>query len=195
MIRKRRSIRLPGYDYAQAGAYFVTLVTHGRACLFGEIVDGVMRLNRRGLAAQDELHRLEQRFPNLHLDACVIMPNHIHAILIIHAVGATHPPSITVGATHPPSITVGATHPLPEEARNSLNGSPLPAPHGPPPGSLGAYIGQFKSRLTKRLKYPMPVWQRNYYEHIIRDNEELNHIRAYIQDNPLLWEQDNEYSA
>ncbi|MBN2547756.1 MAG: hypothetical protein JXB15_01260 [Anaerolineales bacterium] len=206
MVYKRRSTRLPGYDYAQAGAYFVTLVTHARASLFGEIVNGVMHLNRRGLAARDELRRLEQRFPKLQLDACVIMPNHIHAILIIRDVGATHSPSMTVGATRslPDKERDGKQSP-PDQAQAGLDGSPLRAaydgldesrvraPHGPPPGSLGAYIGQFKSRLAKRLKLPMPFWQRNYYEHIIRNDDELNRIRVYIQDNPIHWEEDEEY--
>ena len=98
-IHHRRSIRLKGYDYTQAGAYFVTLVTQERACLFGEIVDNVMRLNLAGQVVRAEWQRLASAFPDVQLDAFVIMPNHVHGIIVItepggaidHTVGATRP--------------------------------------------------------------------------------------------------------
>jgi putative transposase len=161
---------------------------------------------------------LPRHFPNVRLDAFVVMPNHFHGIIIIDPIiGATRPSP--VGATHP-SI-VGATHPLqdidtdgndptPDQARIGADGSPLrmPArdnndgsprqpmrPDGPPTGSLGAMIGQFKSRATKRIwTLPgfdrIPIWQRNYYEHIIRDDLEYQQFIQYIQANPLRWQED-----
>ncbi len=90
----RRTIRLPGYDYSQARAYFITIVTHNRACIFGEIANGKMRLNRAGRIAHQEWQRVSQRFSNVQSDVFVVMPNHIHAILIIEpeaAAGAAQP--------------------------------------------------------------------------------------------------------
>jgi putative transposase len=203
----RRSIRLQGYDYTQPGAYFVTIVTQGRVPLFGEIVNGEMQLNSTGRLVHTEWQRQAHRFPNLQLDAFVVMPNHIHAILVI---------AESVRATHPSSPRTSSAHePLPDDVWNTIDGSPLPAgsplphpndtqhtpnapfslshPNGPPPDSLGAFIGQFKSRITKRLRLTVPVWQRNYYEHIIRDDAEWDQIRQYILDNPLRWADDREH--
>lgn len=179
-IHHRRSIRLQGYDYAQAGAYFVTIVAKHRACLFGEIVGGEMRLNRAGKIVCQEWQRLEQRFPQIQLGTFVVMPYHIHAIVIINDfVGATHsgPEGRGAGA--------GAG---PDAVHSGGDGSPLR--NGPARGSLGAIIGQFKSRVTKRLwSQPgwsqVPIWQRNYYEHIIRRQDELERIHLYIEANPI----------
>jgi REP element-mobilizing transposase RayT len=194
----RRSIRLHGYDYAQAGAYFITIVTHGRACLFGEVVDGKMRLNGAGQFVQQEWRRLGHRFPNIQLGGFVVMPNHIHGIIIINAGG--------VRATRPPQ----AGHPsgednMPITASFDVDGSPLPEydtqashrPNGPAPGSLGAIIGQFKSRVVKRLWANLglsgtPIWQRNYYEHIICTNDDHNRIHLYIESNPANWLNDDQ---
>lgn len=216
-IHHRRSIRLQGYDYAQAGAYFVTMVAKHRACLFGEIVGGEMRLNRAGKIVCQEWQRLEQRLPQIQLGTFVVMPNHIHAIVIINDfVGATRP-----GPKGTRSDGVGATRPGPERrdicvgagsdaARSSRDGSPLrdgagpggarsgrdgpPLRNGPARGSLGAIIGQFKSRVTKRLWSQVPIWQRNYYERIIRSQDELERIHLYIEANPIQWAKDWENS-
>jgi REP element-mobilizing transposase RayT len=190
----RRSIRLHGYDYSQAGVYFVTVVTQNRACLFGEIAGREMRLNAAGQIVQEEWRRVGQRFPNIQLGAFVVMPNHIHGILTIRAVGATRP-----GQTSAPSTT-GT---VPNEVSFDHGGSPLPGngvtarPNGPPTGSVSAIVGQFKSRVTKRLwanpgLLRTPIWQRNYYEHIIRSEDEYKHIHLYIEANPINWVNDNE---
>jgi putative transposase len=150
----------------------------------------------------------------IRLDAFVVMPNHMHGIIAITdtAVGATRhaPTDHIVRATHPllPGTSANVT-PLPNEPVDNHAGSPLPTPdgsatspdgsplrpNGPAPGSLGAMIGQFKSRATKRIwalpKYAhTPIWQRNYYEHIIRNEAEWGRICEYIQNNPLRWEAD-----
>jgi REP element-mobilizing transposase RayT len=182
-LHHRRSIRLQGYNYSQAGAYFVTLVAHERSDFFGEVVEDVMRLNHAGKIAGAEWQRLATRFPNLRLDAYIIMPNHLHGILII-----------TEQPLEARPITPGASGDIAFPATRNFDiakGSSKLAPQGPAPASIGAMIGQFKSRVTKRLKLPIPIWQRNYYEHIIRDQAELDRIRQYILDNPRRWKTDN----
>lgn len=176
-VHHRRSIRLKGYDYSQAGAYFVTIVTWQREFLFGEIQNGEMKLNKIGKIVEWGWSNLPERFPYIELGASVVMPNHFHGILWIHE---------PVGATQS-----GKTRAQPENPE----GSPLP--RGPKPASLGAIIAQFKSRATKRIwKIPelnnMPVWQRNYHEHIIRDEKDLKNKTDYIEANPILWGEDNE---
>lgn len=162
----RRSIRLPGYDYRQAGAYFVTVVTHQRECLFGGIADGEMRVDGYGEVVRDEWLRSAQIRREIELDAFVVMPNHLHGIVVIRDVGAH-------------------------------GRAPLPlAPHRPP-RSLGSFVAGFKSAVTKRIntmrRTPgLPVWQRNYWERVIRDERELDRVRQYIAENPLRWESDPE---
>jgi REP element-mobilizing transposase RayT len=175
----RRSIRLKGYDYSQAGAYFITLCTQDRACLFGRVMNGEMRLNDAGRMVWAEWHRLPERFPHLVLDAFVVMPNHVHGILVITD------PAPTVGATVGATPTVGATTRV--------------AP------TVGNIIGAFKSRVTveyirgvKTSGWPPfrgRLWQRNYYEHIIRNEHALNAIRQYIMENPRRWHRDREKEA
>jgi len=176
-IHHRRSIRLKGYDYSQAGAYFVTVVTWHRECLFGEIVKGEMKLNKIGKIVEGEWLELPKRLSYIEMGASAVMPNHFHGILFIHQ---------PVGATR-----LGQT----KSMHVNLEGSPLP--HGPKPASLGAIIAQFKSRATKRIwKIPefnaTPIWQRNYYEHIIRNETDLKNKTDYIEANPLLWDEDDE---
>jgi len=185
----RRSIRLRGYDYTQVGAYFVTLCTWQRECLFGEVVEGVMRLSPTGRIIEVEWQRLGYHFPHIRLDAFVVMPNHLHGIIIVNdLVGATR---------HAQDGVREGDDRMQDQTRVGGDGSPLPGmrSNGPPAGSLGAMIGQFKSRATKRIwarleKDRTPVWQRNYYEHIIRDEADLRRIRDYIQNNAARWEQD-----
>lgn len=183
----RRSIRLPHYDYSQPGAYFVTIVAWHRECLFGKIANGQTWLNKIGKIVEWEWLDLPQRLSYIEMGTYAVMPNHFHGILFIHEhVGATRQgPTQTVSdARHSPIIT-----------RSAADGSPLP--DGPKSVSLGTIIGQFKSRATKRIwKFPefkeTPIWQRNYYEHVIRDESDLQNKTDYIEANPLLWEQDDE---
>lgn len=163
---RRRSIRLREYDYRQAGAYFITVVTHGRAALFGEIANGETRLNEFGQVVEDEWQKSSIIRQEIEMDVFVVMPNHIHGIMNII------------------NMDVGAT------GRSPLRG-------GPPARSLGAFVAGFKSAVTKRINEMRhtpgsPVWQRNYYEHVVRDDEELLRVREYILHNPLDWENDRE---
>ena len=182
---RRRSIRLPEYDYSQAGAYYVTIVAWHRELLFGEVVNKEMKLNRYGEIIEWEWRELPKRFQFIELGVFMVMPNHFHGILFFHEkVGATRQ-----GLTR---IHDGQTL-LPHITTDGSNGSPLP--QGPKPSSLGAVISQFKSRLTKRLwKIPSlngtPIWQRNYYEHIIRNEKDLQSKSEYIESNPVLWDED-----
>jgi putative transposase len=170
----RRSIRLKNYDYSQGGAYYITIVTYRRASLFGRIVSEEMQLSDCGKIADECWRAIPEHFPNFEVDAYVIMPNHIHGILVTHEIGL---------ATWSPSA--GARH-----------ASPL-RPHGVEPGSVGAIVGSFKSAVTKRIGREIKstsIWQRNYYEHVIRDERDLKRIQDYIQSNPANWEGDKENS-
>ena len=169
----RRSIRLQGYDYSQSGAYFVTIVAQNRECLFGEIVDGAMQLNNAGRMVATEWGALPERFTTIQLDEFVVMPNHIHGIIVSDPVGAP-----LVG-TQDQNAHVDAQSP-----------------------ALDDMVGAYKSLTTVAFVYgvhtsgwpPFPgkLWQRNYYEHIIRNETALEHIRQYIADNPARWAFDRE---
>ncbi|WP_299645127.1 transposase [uncultured Chloroflexus sp.] len=227
----RRSIRLKGYDYSQAGAYFITIVTQDRACLFGEVVDGEMRLNDAGRMVWDEWDALPDRFPGLELDAFVVMPNHVHGIIVLTGsatVGAGLVPAPDEDMPAPDGVRAGLV-PAPNEATTRVAPTiPMPAPDGDMPApdgvraglvpaplvpalneattrvapTIGDIVGAFKSITTvayirgvKQSGWPPfrgRVWQRNYYEHIIRNEESLNRIRQYIADNPLRWAFDRE---
>jgi putative transposase len=291
---RRRSMRLKGYDYSQAGAYFVTICTQGRACLFGEVVDGEMRLNDAGRMVVAEWERLPALFSNVVLDAFVVMPNHIHGIVILTdpaddatdgatAIGATISGATTGGAATggattrvapttagddappvgaglvpalstmagddappvgaglvpalstmarddadpvgaglvpAPSVPAPSTPaqsvpapsvPAPSTPAQSVPAPSVPAPSTPaqsvpalstPAPTLGDVIGAFKSRVTVEYirgvktfgwtPFDRRLWQRNYYEHIIRNEEALNRIRRYIVENPIRWAFDRE---
>ena len=168
---RRRSLRLTGYDYAQAGAYFVTICTRDRVCLFGEVVEGSMRLNAAGELATKLWSDIPTRFPETDLDLFIVMPNHVHGITVL--------PERLVGAP-----LVGA--------RSQKTAVP----------AVGTIVGAFKSIFA--LKYirgvkendwqpfHRSVWQRNYYEHVIRDEADLGRVRRYIDENPLRWDFDDE---
>jgi len=171
----RRSIRLKGFDYSQSGAYFVTICTQNRACLFGEIVEGEMRLNEAGRMVHAAWEELSIHYPGVECDGFVVMPNHIHGIVVLVGAGPRACPD-----------------------------------HGQPQGvaptlSLVDVVHRFKTLTTKRYAdrvkqfgwppFPGRLWQRNYYEHIIRDEESLNRIRRYILDNPARWAFDRENPA
>ena len=178
--KHRRSIRLPEHNYTQTGAYFVTICARGRERLFGQIVGDEMRLNETGRIVQACWHEIPIHFPHVELDAFVVMPNHVHGIILIVAE--------PVGATH--------ASPLPPTHASPLQGHP----RGPKRGSIGAIVGSFKSAATKHINELRdapgpPVWQRNYYEHVIRNETELARIRDYIQTNPIRWALDRENPA
>ena len=180
---RRRSLRLKGYDYSQAGAYFVTICTQDRMCLFGDIVDGKMQLNATGRMIEQCWNAMPDHFPLMESDEFIVMPNHIHGIVVLagDAVGALHATPLR-HATPPPSTA------SPASRMSKIS---------PKSGSLAVMIRSFKSAVTKRINESCgtagaAVWQRNYYEHIIRDDDDLARIRQYIIDNPAQWAMDRE---
>jgi REP element-mobilizing transposase RayT len=167
----RRSIRLPGFDYGQPGMYFVTICTCKRQILFGEVVEGAMVLNQIGRIVEEEWSKTAALRPYVALDKFVIMPNHFHAIVEMH------------------------------ERRGTACRAPTAERFAQPvSGSLPTIIRSFKSAVTKRVNdcrnMPgVPFWQENYYEHVIRNEDDLHRIREYIQTNPVRWEIDRENLA
>ena len=179
----RRSIRLPGYDYRSPGAYFVTICVQRGECLLGQVVDGEMRLSEWGQVASHYWGRIPDHFDHVQLDAWVVMPNHLHGIIVIAGRGEASPASTSSAVTLAP----GAVPSLDKGA--ARDASPLQS------GSLGAVVGNYKSVTTRRINQlrdmpGTPFWQRNYWEHIIRNEQSLNRIREYIGDNPARWPED-----
>jgi REP element-mobilizing transposase RayT len=172
---------MKGYDYSLAGAYFITLVTHQRESLFGEIAHGEMRSNRRGKIVHEEWFRSVEirKEVRLYPEELVVMPNHIHGILWIVDDVTVRADNYSVGANN---IAVGA------------NGrSPLRNEHMKPK-SLSSFVAGFKSSVTKRIREELNetgIWQRNYHDRIIRNERELDAIRKYIETNPMNWTDDN----
>ena len=172
----RHSIRLKAYDYSQAGAYFVTICAHNRECVFGNVVKGEMRLNKYGRVVEAEWIKTANIRNNVELDVFVVMPNHLHGVLVI--VGGVGDMAGRGTARRAPT------------GMNERFGKPTS-------GSLPTIVRSFKSAVTKRINElrctpETHVWQRNYYEHVIRDEWDLNEIREYIMSNPLKWEMDRE---
>jgi len=188
-IHHRISIRLPSYDYSQDGWYFITICTQNRKCMFGEIVGAgpcaypILELNNAGFVLKTWWQKLTHKFPLVKIDEYVVMPNHFHGI--INIVGATLCGRPDVCGPH----IVGKTS-------NKLGQS-----HGIAP-TVGDIVNWFKTMTTNQYihgvkqngwpAFPGKLWQRNYYEHIIRDEDELNHFRRYIADNPANWQTDEE---
>ena len=192
----RRSIRLPGYDYTQAGAYFITICAHDRARLFGEVVDGEICLNGYGQILQAVWGDLPNHYPGVGLDAFVVMPNHVHGIVVliddVTAVGAGLKPAPTKKPA--PTGNPTPTNPTPT-GKSAPTGKPAPTIRR---YGLSEIIRGFKTFSARRINegrgtLGTAVWQRNYYEHIIRNESELGRIREYILSNPQQWEADREY--
>ena len=187
-VHRRRSIRLKGYDYSRPGAYFVTVVVRDRLCLFGDVVDGEMRLNEIGRLIVEACEWLAGRYPHVGLDAYVVMPNHLHGIIVLTDEGwrgDSGSGSDRVSDGRGSSVSVG---------RSSRGGSRT-APTGRK--SLGRLVGAFKTVSTKRVNLirgtpGQRLWQRNFYERVIRNDRELDDIRDYIVGNPAKWETDEE---
>jgi len=168
-IHHRRSIRLKEYDYSQAEGYYVTIVTQNRVCLFGDVVDGKMVLNDWGRIVQRCWLEIPQHYPSVSLDEFIIMPNHTHGIIMIND------QIQNCGVKNFESQRNRYQHIIPR--------------------SLGSMVRGFKIGVTKWFRKNTDVynvWQRNYWEHVIRNDYDLNQIREYIITNPLKWELDDE---
>lgn len=169
----RRSIRLRGYDYRQPGAYFLTICTQDRDCVFGEVANREITLSDAGQMVETIWRELPQNYPGVQVDAFVVMPNHVHGIIILVGAGASACPD-DPGLGRPQGVA--------------------------PTMSLPDVVHRFKSLTTARYRqgvlqdgwspFRHRLWQRNYYEHVIRSEEELNRVRQYIIDNPAHWAED-----
>jgi len=162
----RRSLRLQNFDYTQDGVYFVTICTHRLAQKFGRVVDGKLALNDLGTLVAEEWQKTAEIRPTVEVDLYVVMPNHIHGILFISQS---------------------------RRARQSLGNATIRA------NSLGSIIAQFKSVVTKRSRRlaitpNLPIWKRNYYDHIVRNEKDLDRIRQYIVANPARWSEDRYFT-
>ncbi len=167
----RRSIRLKEYDYGQAGAYFVTICTQQRECLFGGIIEGKMHLSEAGKEVQSIWGKLPQRYPHTGIEVHIVMPNHFHGII---------------------TIDVGAIHESPLRMSTVI--------HSRRKMLLSKMVGYFKMNSAQQINHlrttrGQPVWQRNYYEHVIRNEIDLKEIREYIENNPLKWLEDENHPA
>lgn len=187
-IHHRRSIRLRGYDYSQNGAYFITVCVHNRECLLGEIENEEIMLNNVGEMVQNEWKKIPERFPSVVLDVFVVMPNHFHGIFFIcdeqekNNINMLGVP--LVGTQTGKIIINGETIRVSPTRKNTI----------------GDIIGAFKSIITNQYIHGVKegkfspfekyFWQRNYYEHIIRDERSLENIRNYIIQNPKKWKDD-----
>lgn len=177
--RHRRSLRLNGYDYSQAGAYFVTVCAYEKECLFGGIESGVMRLNEYGEIVTSEWMRSAEIRLEIECGEFVVMPNHFHGIVhIVAAYGNT---------------------PIFQDEQQGIhcrNKGILPYAATSPSRNLGAMVRGFKGAASRRINQVRntpgaPVWQRNYYEHVIRDDEDCIRIAEYIVNNPQRWLEDS----
>jgi REP element-mobilizing transposase RayT len=173
-IHHRRSIRLKGYDYSSEGPYYVTMVAFHRDCLFGEIVHEEMVLSDFGKIADNCWREIPEHFPFVELGAYVIMPNHVHGIIVIND-------------DHRADANASAR-------RGTIYRAPTTEQFGKPTvGSLPTIIRTYKAAVTRRIgreHNATGIWQRNYYEHIIRDEKDLQNKTDYIEANPSLWEED-----
>ena len=169
-IHHRRSIRLKGYDYSQPGLYFITICVHNREHLFGEIVGGKMEMNDAGKIAEQEWLKTAEMRENVELLEYVIMPNHMHGIILLNDRGGTMRRAPTIEQFGKPTSN-----------------------------TIPTIVRGYKSAVTKKINMlrnmpGVPVWQRNYYEHIIRDQKSYYHIAKYIRNNPQKW-QDDRFSS
>ena len=171
-IQHRRSVRLRGWDYSGPGVYYITICTHRRECLFGEVLDGAMRLNQAGEMAEACWRAIPGHTQRIELDEWVVMPNHVHGIIVIL------------------DTSVGARHAVPLRETTEVFGKPKP-------DSLSTVVRSFKSAVTKNINHfrDTPgslLWQRSFYDHIVRTQPDLDQIRQYIDENPMKWHLDKE---
>ena len=187
-VRNRRSIRLKDYDYSQEGLYFVTMCTHGHIQLFGRVKEGVMHLSPIGLAVEEEWMRLHERFPYIVCHEHVVMPNHFHGVIQITSdVSSASAIRCKLQAMLSDNKSVGAGFARPNTCEIQMVGertSPLQRK------TLGQILAYFKYQTTKQANLPERLWQRNYYEHVIRNQHSYEEIAEYIRSNPYRWESD-----
>jgi putative transposase len=169
-IYHRRSIRIQGFNYTQPGSYFITICTWHKSLIFGEIIQGEVVLSKLGEIARKEIERLPDRFSDIIMDGFVVMPNHIHML-------------ITISADAIPKM----------QTSNEAFKQPVP-------GSIPTIVRSYKAAVTQRIlamrDAPVAeVWHRNYYEHVVKNENEREKIFLYIVANPAQWDSDEENPA
>lgn len=166
LSNRRQSIRLKDYDYSASGAYFVTICTYERACLLGDVIEEQVHFSEFGRIVSDVWNRLPEHYGNLELDAFVVMPNHVHGIMLLDD----------------------------EQRAGSKLRFDKPAPTHAALSEIVRAFKTFSSRACNAVRGTTgkPFWQRSFYEHIIRDEVSLNKIREYILSNPASWSTDKE---
>ncbi len=202
-IHHRRSVRLREYDYSASGAYFITICAQGRECLFGEISGGQMALNDAGAMVASWWLKLPDKFPGIAVDGFMVMPNHFHGIIVMH--------DRRGDPCDRPPLPIGepCDRPVIEECRGEScirpdkKGDHKDRPYGTVHNSVGRIVQAFKSFTTVEYirgvnekgwpPFPGRLWQRNYYERVVRDEGELAAIREYIRGNPVNWAKDEEH--
>ncbi|PKO04248.1 MAG: transposase [Chloroflexi bacterium HGW-Chloroflexi-3] len=194
-IHNRHSIRLPGYDYTQPGAYYLTILTHKKEHLLGEVYNGVVQLSPMGKITQEQWLKIPTHFSNVLLDAFVIMPNHIHGILVITDSTVRTGKGKAFDFWLSQKNSTIQNHSTDQNKSTNHGSNALPILSGSEPGSIPAIVQNFKSitsrRINKLLKSPgSTIWHRNYYEHIIRDEVDFKRIVRYIEQNPHKWEKE-----
>jgi REP element-mobilizing transposase RayT len=180
VIKRRKQIRLKNFDYSDAGWYFVTICTQNRECLFGNIINNQMNLNKLGKIVNQFWTRIQKHFYNVELDDYQIMPNHIHGIIVIRnfSVGAGFPRPVNKLRPTLGQIIGYYKYQTTKHINILINGSGNPI-----------VIGSEDPTPTQKHKFKQ-IFQRSFYEHIIRNEYDLNRIRGYIKDNPKNWETD-----
>ncbi|MGA9396808.1 MAG: transposase [Anaerolineaceae bacterium] len=195
MNLNRKSLRLQEYDYTAPGGYFITIVTSDRKQLFGNIENSGMHLNEMGEIAKEEWLRTEKlrRIVELFDEEFVVMPDHVHGIIWIH--------DSNVGAERRSALLEKSTRVEQRSTPTKKMDPPWALTNKPPlPGSLGVIVRAYKSSVAYRINQVrntrgMAVWQRNYFEHVIRDEEDLEDICDYIKANPACWDVDDPFQA
>ena len=212
-FHRRKNIRLKGYDYSQAGLYFITICVHNMKCIYGKIVDEGMILNDYGIIAYNEWLKLPERFPNMELDVFQIMPNHMHGIIALkkNPVPSTLAVDNTVANIESKIIPTNETDIHSESNGTKAGASPDPTDPPDTPKTIGDIVGASKSLVANEClkifiqtkidegfapdKIPKmgKIWQSNFYEHIIRDDLAYLRISEYIINNPKNWKGDKFY--
>ena len=176
----RRSIRIRGADYTEAGAYFLTMCADRRRSIFGRIEDGLVQLTPLGEAVEGCWFDIPKHFVNADLKEFVVMPNHLHGIVVL------------AGQRRVAGSVVGARYIVPSDRKARTP----EAFQRPVVASIPTIVRTFKAAVTraasKELRWTETIWQRNYYEHVLRDGDEYLHARQYILENPMMWETDCE---
>ena len=192
----RKKLRIPDFDYSQPGAYFVTIVTQDRKTLFGQIVDGKMILNDIGGMVEEVIDQIPEHYPGIHVDLYVVMPNHIHLLFLISDVVAGPRACHTDTTKHGQPQGIESTEERPGQTQEvDLTEERI---------SLPEIVHRIKSLSTHQyilgvrdkgwLRFEKRLWQRSYYEHIIRNEKDYQEIYDYIAANPMSWEKDGEFS-